>query len=562
MILSPILLPAGPLREMSSPTALLRIVSSLAVLVLALMLAVAVGLVTTDDAAAGDGTRIAVFGDVNDSAYGDTPNPVFGSVCSAIAASGSTVAISPGDALLDVADTSTATALARWDAYFAVETPRLGAVMPIWRTAGDNDRVDVAARLTAWNQVFADYPTNPDASRRWYSTNLDGVHVVFLNSAYAGHVGYIGYVSETSSSNSAEAAWLISDLKAASAGDDPATIVVVTHYPILNGKTTKPYAGAQKTEALALQALFAAYGVDMVVTGDTHVYRRTMVAVNRSGATFRVPYLQIPPSASTPRSFGVSPIPALAADEAGWAPASGYRGFLTLVHDGATRALDLAVWKVAVSGGAVSSAEAQKANTVPLGGSFADVPKGCAVGVAPDPDTASPVTVADAPAGWVSTKPLEIALTATDDASGVAETQFRPEGDASWTEYSAPIEVVVEGEVSYEYRSIDLAGNAEPVKSFTARIETGAPLTTDNADGAVHRSFTLTLTASDDASGVASTEYRLDGGAWTSGSSVTLRAPIRHKRAGASVGQHLVEYRSIDAAGNVEETRSCTVRVG
>ena len=148
------------------------------------------------------------------------------------------------------------------------------------------------------------------------------MHVIFLNSAYAGHIGYIGYVSESSSSNSAEAAWLVSDLKAASAGDDPATIVVVSHYPIVNGKTTKPYAGTQKTEALALQALFATYGVDMVVTGDTHVYRRTMVAVNRSGATFRVPYVQIPPAGSTPRSFGVSPIPALAADEAGWAPSS------------------------------------------------------------------------------------------------------------------------------------------------------------------------------------------------------------------------------------------------
>jgi len=62
-----------------------------------------------------------------------------------------------GDALIDLADTSAAVAEARWREYLAVETPKLRDFMPIWRTAGDNDRLDVTARLKAWSWVFSHY---------------------------------------------------------------------------------------------------------------------------------------------------------------------------------------------------------------------------------------------------------------------------------------------------------------------------------------------------------------------------------------------------------------------
>ena len=321
------------------------------------------------------GVTLAVFGDVNNSGS-DTPAPVFGFVCAGIKASGARVAVSTGDALNDVADTSVATSVDRWNAYRAVEKPKLGNFMPIWRTAGDNDRLDLTARLEAWNQVFPGYPTTPDASRRWYAKSLLGVHVIFLNTAYAGHVGFVGYVSESSAANSAEAKWLVKDLKAATAGTARKTIVVVMHYPLTQGKDTKPYAGSQRAEATALQALFAKYGVDMVLAGDTHVYRRTMVTTVKSGVTHKVPYIQIPPAASAPRTFGASPIPALASNEAGWAPGSSSRGFLLLKYVSATHRLTLSVRKVDASSGAVSSAETQKANRNALGGTFSDIPKG------------------------------------------------------------------------------------------------------------------------------------------------------------------------------------------
>ena len=203
--------------------------------------------------------------------------------------------------------------------------------------------------------------------------------MIFLNTAYAGHVGSIGYVSVSSAANSAEAKWLVKDLKAATAGTARKTIVVVMHYPLTQGKTDKPYAGSQRAEATALRSLFAKYGVDMVLAGDTHVYRRTMVTTVKSGVTHKVPYIQIPPAASGPRAFGASPIPRLLSSEAGWAPDSNSRGFLLLKYVSTTHKLTLSVRRVDAGSGAVSSAAAQKANGNALGGTFSDIPKGSRV---------------------------------------------------------------------------------------------------------------------------------------------------------------------------------------
>ena len=38
----------------------------------------------------------------------------------------------------------------------------------------------------------------------------------------------------------------------------------------------------------------------MVLAGDAHVYRRSMLSVLSGGVQYRVPYIQIPPAASTP----------------------------------------------------------------------------------------------------------------------------------------------------------------------------------------------------------------------------------------------------------------------
>jgi subtilisin family serine protease len=84
-----------------------------------------------------------------------------------------------------------------------------------------------------------------------------------------------------------------------------------------------------------------------------------------------------------------------------------------------------------------------------------------------------------------------------------------------------------------------------------------APVTTVvGADDRPHDiRTTVRFLASDGAagSGVAATEWRIDGGEWRTGDTVSVKAP----RGVATVRP--IEYRSRDRAGNVEEARSCQV---
>ena len=57
--------------------------------------------------------------------------------------------------------------------------------------------------------------------------------------------------------------------------------------------------------------------------------------------------------------------------------------------------------------------------------------------------------------------------------------------------------------------------------------------------------------------GLATTTWELDGGATTAGTSVLVAAPSDHSGDGART----ITYRSTDAAGNLESTRTATVLV-
>lgn len=86
------------------------------------------------------------------------------------------------------------------------------------------------------------------------------------------------------------------------------------------------------------------------------------------------------------------------------------------------------------------------------------------------------------------------------------------------------------------------------------------PVTTvHGTDQLWHRSAVrLTFAAVDPGgSGITETQCSLDGGSWTSGSSLTIAAPADH----ANDGIQTVSYRSIDYAGNVEKAKNCQVRI-
>ncbi len=88
--------------------------------------------------------------------------------------------------------------------------------------------------------------------------------------------------------------------------------------------------------------------------------------------------------------------------------------------------------------------------------------------------------------------------------------------------------------------------------------DTTAPVTTvTGADGAWHGSAVTVAFAATDDSGVAYTEYKVDQGPWTTGTSLTVAAPADH----SDDGLHTILYRSVDVAGNSEPVQACTVGI-
>ena len=80
--------------------------------------------------------------------------------------------------------------------------------------------------------------------------------------------------------------------------------------------------------------------------------------------------------------------------------------------------------------------------------------------------------------------------------------------------------------------------------------DTTPPVTTCNCTGT--NPVTVTLTATDDDSGVNYTKYKLDSGIWT-----TYIAPFTV----TDVGNHIIYYYSVDKAGNIETEKNCSFTV-
>ncbi|HTX69985.1 MAG TPA: polysaccharide deacetylase family protein [Thermoleophilia bacterium] len=67
----------------------------------------------------------------------------------------------------------------------------------------------------------------------------------------------------------------------------------------------------------------------------------------------------------------------------------------------------------------------------------------------------------------------------------------------------------------------------------------------------------IELSATDDASGVAATVYRVDGGTWMVGTTLIVKAPKDH----TNDGEHAVEFYSVDNALNAETPQTVTVKI-
>ncbi|WP_165822350.1 OmpL47-type beta-barrel domain-containing protein [Paenibacillus montanisoli] len=180
----------------------------------------------------------------------------------------------------------------------------------------------------------------------------------------------------------------------------------------------------------------------------------------------------------------------------------------------------------------------------------------------PVPDYTAPVTTIvlnpvtpGGSNGWYVSN-VSITYSATDDLSGVSQTEYSING-LNWVPYSGGLTITSDGMYTIEYRSRDIAGNVESSKKVSFKLDKTAPATIivttpsqpGGKDGWYTSNVTVSFSASNDVSGVARTEYRTNGGSWTLVTNGTLSI--------SSDG--IIEYRSIDNAGNVETPKSIKI---
>lgn len=173
------------------------------------------------------------------------------------------------------------------------------------------------------------------------------------------------------------------------------------------------------------------------------------------------------------------------------------------------------------------------------------------------PTTTSTISGEQSAEGWFGGN-AALTLSATDLDSGVEVTRFRMD-DGPWQIYAGRIPMSANGSHSIEFHSIDAAGNLEPTRSTSFKVDKEAPATSivltgqQLSVGLYNGSVGVHLTSSDAESGTNNTYYRIDSGTWT-----RYVAPFSVSTAGA----HSIQYYAVDRSGNAEAVRSNLLTIG
>ncbi len=182
----------------------------------------------------------------------------------------------------------------------------------------------------------------------------------------------------------------------------------------------------------------------------------------------------------------------------------------------------------------------------------------------------APQQVSLSPSSWTPVNNFAVAWESPLDLSGVAGIYYKfgspPVSPFDGTfvpgyNFASGLQVPGEGEYAAHIWLRDLAGNADHRQRVTlpaaAHFDATAPVTQITIDGIQGQDnwyispVSINLLSTDGGSGVARTQYRIDGSAWITGTQLTIGYD----------GQHLIEYRATDVAGNVEPVRGVTIKV-
>ena len=141
--------------------------------------------------------------------------------------------------------------------------------------------------------------------------------------------------------------------------------------------------------------------------------------------------------------------------------------------------------------------------------------------------------------GWYASN-VTVYLNASDVGSGINRTLYQIE-NGPWMRYSGSFSFVLDGRHNISYYSIDAVENNETKQSVQIKIDKTPPLSHATKSGT-----NITIAAIDTVSGVNSTKYSIDGGAWS-----IYNATINI----TASGNHSIRYYSVDNAGNNESIK-------
>ena len=163
------------------------------------------------------------------------------------------------------------------------------------------------------------------------------------------------------------------------------------------------------------------------------------------------------------------------------------------------------------------------------------------------------------PTGWY-TSAVTFTLSTVDNVSGAPRGLYRL-NDGPWQagQPGATVTFALAAEGSYriEYYGQDAAGNRSAQSALEAHVDATAPTTTRTTDGVPGENgwytsgVTVHLQPQDNGSGAVATYFRINGGAWQTGTQFPL----------AGDGAYDVAFYSVDAAGNTETPITGQVKI-
>jgi hypothetical protein len=171
------------------------------------------------------------------------------------------------------------------------------------------------------------------------------------------------------------------------------------------------------------------------------------------------------------------------------------------------------------------------------------------------------------PAGWSNAASVTITASSTDAGSGVASYQYQTstDGGTTWSSLAsgASASISAVGQTMIRYEATDNVGNVSGWTQATVKLDRTAPSAPTVAGGSTTwtntASMTVTASASTDTGGSGFLGYQYEtstngGATWsspTAGSSLKVTAE----------GQTLVQFQSLDNAGNTSAWVQATVRL-